>query len=256
LLLFVGPCLMSPAFAEQPSCAMLLMHGKWGHPNNLAQFGKQMEAVCDVKGIEMPWSRRRMYDQPYLVAIEEIGSQVKALRDQGYKNILLVGHSFGSNAALAYMAVRGDVDGIVALAPGHSPELTYRRGIGRAQVEQARQWVAEGRGAEWIDMEDFNQGRSRTVRMRADVLWSYFDPAGLGHMPLSASKFLKPVPLLWVIGTGDPLYGGGAGFAFNKAPVHPASKYLVVEADHMTTPEAAVAPTLDWVRSLPLNAVP
>ena len=40
--------------------------------------------------------------------------------------------------------------------------------------------VAEGKGAEMLEMEDFNQGKARPVRMRADVLLSYFDPEGLG----------------------------------------------------------------------------
>lgn len=227
------------------------MHGKWGHPNNLAAFGRQMEPVCDTRSIEMPWSRRRNYDQPYPVVIAEIAAQVHALRDAGHTRVLLAGHSFGANAALAYMATQGKVDGVIALAPGHSPEAMYRRGLGKAAVDQARLWVTEGKGAEMLDMDDFNQGKSRSVRMRADVLLSYFDPEGLGHMPRSAAGFQQPVPFLWVIGTADPLYPAGAAFAFNKAPPNPVSKYLVVEADHMGTPEVAAAQVLEWVRALP-----
>ncbi len=238
-------------WAQPKPCAMLLMHGKWGHPNNLAAFARQMEPVCDTLSIEMPWSRRRNYDQPYPVAIAEIATHVQALRDKGYGRVLLSGHSFGANAALAYMATQADADGVIALAAGHSPAFTYARGIGKAAVDQARQWVAEGKAAEMMDMEDFNQGKARPVRMRSDVLLSYFDPEGLGHMPLSASKFKKAVPFMWVIGTKDPLYIGGPSYAFEKALPHPASKYLVVEADHMGTPEVAVAQVLEWVRALP-----
>ncbi len=239
------------AWAQPKPCAMVLMHGKWGHPNSLLAFGRQMEAACDTQSIEMPWSRRRSYDQPYPVAIAEIAARVKALRDKGYTRVLLAGHSFGANAALAYTATQGDADGLIALAPGHSPDNMYRRGVGKAAVDQARQMVAEGKGAEMLDMDDLNQGKSRTVRMRADVLLSYFDPEGLGHMPLTAAGFKKPVPFLWVIGTADSLYAAGAAFAFNKAPAHPASKYLVVEADHAGTPEVAAAQVLEWVKALP-----
>lgn len=239
------------AWAETKPCVVVLMHGKWGHPNNLATFGRAMEAACDTKSLEMPWSRRRNYDQPYPVAIAEIATQVKALHDKGYARVLLAGHSFGANAALGYMATQGDADGVIALAPGHSPMFTYGRGIGKAAVDQARQWVAEGRDADTLEMEDFNQGKSRSVRMRADVLLSYFDPEGLGHMPLSASRFKQAVPFLWVIGTKDPLYLSGPGFAFEKAPAHPASRYLVVEADHLGTPEVAAPQVLDWVKGLP-----
>lgn len=244
-------CFAPAAWAQPKPCAMLLMHGKWGHPNNLAAFGRQMEPACDTQSIEMPWSRRRNYDQPYPVAIAEIAAQVKALRDKGYARVLLAGHSFGANAALAYMATQADADGVIALAPGHSPAFTYGRGIGKAAVDQARQMVAEGKGTEMLDMEDFNQGKSRPVRMRADVLLSYFDPEGLGHMPQSASNFKKAVPFLWVIGTKDPLYPAGPSYAFEKAPAHPASQYLVVEADHLGTPEVAAPQVLAWVRALP-----
>ncbi|WP_240791990.1 alpha/beta fold hydrolase [Rhodoferax bucti] len=247
--LLVG-CL-APAWAQPKPCAMLLMHGKWGHPNNLAAFDRQMEPACDTQSIEMPWSRRRNYDQPYPVAIAEIAAHVKALHDKGYARVLLAGHSFGANAALAYMATHADADGVIALAPGHSPAFTYGKGIGKAAVDQARQMVAEGKGTDMLDMEDFNQGKSRPVRMRADVLLSYFDPEGLGHMPQSASMFKKAVPFLWVIGTKDPLYPAGPSYAFEKAPAHPASQYLVVEADHLGTPEVAAPQVLAWVRALP-----
>jgi len=239
------------AWAQPKTCAMVLMHGKWGHPNNLAAFGRQMEPVCDTQSMDLPWSRRRNYDQPYPVAIAEIAAQVKALRGKGYTRVILAGHSFGANAALAYMATQGDADAVVALAPGHSPENMYRRGIGKSAVDQARQLVAEGKGAEMLDMEDFNQGKSRTVRMRADVLLSYFDPEGLGHMPLSASAFKKAVPLLWVIGTRDPLYPAGPAFAFERVPANPASQYLVVDADHASTPEVAAAQVMEWLKGLP-----
>jgi pimeloyl-ACP methyl ester carboxylesterase len=246
-LLVVAPA----ALAQAKPCAMVLMHGKWGHPNNLSAFARTMDAACDTKSLEMPWSRRRNYDQPYPVAIAEIAAQVKALREKGYSRILLAGHSFGANAALAYMATEGDADGVVALAPGHSPAFTYSRGIGKAAVDQARQWVQDGKGGDSLDMEDFNQGKARTVRMRADVVVSYFDPEGLGDMPLSASRFKKAVPFLWVIGTGDSLHAAGPAYAYDKAPQHPASQYLVVEADHIGTPDVAAAQVLAWVKGLP-----
>jgi pimeloyl-ACP methyl ester carboxylesterase len=250
-LVLMAALVMGNAWADNKTCAMILMHGKWGQPINLAVFARHMEAVCDTQLIEMPWSRRRNYDQPYQVAMAEIAAQVKSLRDKGYSRVLLAGHSFGANAGLAYMASVGDVDGVIALAPGHAPELMYRRGIGKVAVDQARTWVAEGKGSEMLDMDDFNQGQRRLMRMRADVLLSYFDPEGLGHMPLSASRFKRSVPLLWVIGMADPLYAQGSAFAYDRAPPHPASKYLVVQADHMGTPDVAAGQVLEWVKGLP-----
>lgn len=251
VLLAALGALAVPALAQDKGCAVVLLHGKWGTSQLLASLGRQLEPACTSQAIELPWSRRRGYDQPYAKALDDIAQQVKALRAQGYRRVLLAGHSMGANAALAYMAQVGDVDGVVALAPGHSPESMYRRGIGKDAVDQARELVAAGKGDEMLSMEDLNMGQRRSMRMSAQVLLSYFDPEGLGNMPLSAAHFKKPVPLLWVAGTQDPLNTGGPEPVFSHAPAHPASKYLVVQADHMGTPDVAAPQVLAWIQALP-----
>lgn len=250
-LLFGGLLLaLWPAQAQDKGCAMVLLHGKWAGPQYISFFGRKLEPVCAFKALEMPWAERRAYDQPYASALADIDAQVQAFRAQGYQRVLIAGHSFGANAALAYMAPTGGADGIIALAPGHSPAAMYQRGLGSGAVDKARELVAAGKGGERLDMDDFNQGKKRSMRMRADVLWSYFDPAGLGHMPATAAAFKQPVPLLWVIGTADPLFAGGADFAYSKAPPHPKSQYLVVNAGHVDTPDVAAAQVADWIKNL------
>lgn len=239
------------AIAQEKSCAVVVMHGKWGNTQSISFFGRRLEPTCDYKSIELPWSKRRNYDEPYATALAEIKAQVSAFRGQGYKRVLLAGHSFGANAALAYMSEIGDADGVIALAPGHVPAFMYERNIGKDAVDRARELVASGKGDETLTMEDLNQGQRQSIRMRAKVLLSYFDPQGPGYMPGTAARFKKPVPLLWVVGTKDPLYPFGADYAFNKAPTHPASKYLVLEADHGGTPDAAATEVLKWIKSLP-----
>ena len=132
----------------------------------------------------------------------------------------------------------------LALFPVTPPEA-------KDAVDKARELVKAGQGSEKLAMDDLNQGKRQSIRMSADVLWSYFDPAGLGHMPGTAASFKKPVPFLWVIGTNDPLYAAGEDFAYRKAPDHPASKYLVVSAGHIDTPDVAAAQVLEWLRGLP-----
>ena len=117
--------------AATPACALVLMHGKWGGPQGLAPFADKVEPACHVVLLEMPWSGRRSYDQPYPVALKEISAQVQTLRDKGYRRVLVGGQSFGTNAALAYMAEMGDADGVLALAPGHSPRQMYQQGMVR-----------------------------------------------------------------------------------------------------------------------------
>ena len=236
--------------ATTPSCALVLMHGKWGGPQGLALFARKLETVCQVVLLEMPWSGRRAYDQPYAVALKEISAQVQTLRGKGYRQVLVGGQSFGTNAALAYMAEVGDADGVLALAPGHSPRVMYQQGMGRAEVDQARTLVAAGQGAQTLTINDMNQGRRRNMTMSAETLLSYFDPDGLGHMPKTSANFKKAVPVLWVIGTQDPLYPAGEAYAYAKLPAHAKSRYLVVEAGHGNTPEVAATGVIEWLKGL------
>ena len=236
--------------AAAPACALVLMHGKWGGPQGLAPFADKVEPACHVVLLEMPWSGRRSYDQPYPVALKEISAQVQTLRDKGYRRVLVGGQSFGTNAALAYMAEMGDADGVLALAPGHSPRQMYQQGMVRAEVDQARTLVAAGQGAQRLTINDINQGRRRNMTMSADTMLSYFDPDGLGHMPKTSAGFKKAVPVLWVIGTQDPLYPAGEAFAYAKLPPHAKSRYLVVEAGHGNTPELATAAVVEWLKGL------
>ena len=87
--------------------------------------------------------------------------------------------------------------------------------------------------------------------MRADVLLSYFEPERLGNMALTSAAFIKPIPVLWVVGTRDPLYPYGSSYGFDKTPHHAASKYLVVEADHASTPDVSVDQVKEWLKALP-----
>jgi acetyl esterase/lipase len=118
---------------------------------------------------------------------------------------LLAGHSFGANAALAYMAEIGDADGIIAIAPGHSPRYRYDSGMVRSAVNEARAAAAGGRADEKIKLNDMNQGQRRDFNLPAQILLSYFEPDGWGHMPATAARFKRAVPFMWVIGTRDPL---------------------------------------------------
>lgn len=236
---------------DSKACALVLMHGKWHNARDFGYFGDKLEPACAFKSLDMPWSKRRNYDVPYPVALAEIKAQVEAFRRDGYQRVILVGHSFGANAALAYMSEIADVDAVISLAAGHSPAYMYQKGIGAKAVDKARHLVAEGQGEETLYMDDLNQGRQQNISMRADVLLSYFDPAGLGNMPGTVTRFKRPVPLLWVLGDKDPLYPFGAAYLFDKAPPHPASRYVVVAADHVNTPDAAASEVLAWIRALP-----
>lgn len=255
LLLLVLAMLSSPvAWAADKSCAIVLMHGKWGNPRFVAGFGEALSDLCEYESLEMPWSQRRNYDADYPEALAEIARQVTRFREQGFQRVIVAGHSFGANAAIAYMANHGDADGVMAIGPGHTPEIFYERGRTRESVDQARAMVNEGKGEETSGFHDINQDREQKIRMRARIYLSYFDPDGIGNMGRSADGFYKAVPFAWIIGTSDRLSRGGPQYAHARAPEHPKSTYLEVSADHVSVLDAPGRQAArEWLLSLDAN---
>ena len=244
-----GAC--ASALAEPLSCGVVLMHGKWGMPQSpyLKPVVQKLEPSCSVKLLEMPWSRLRLYDKPYADALAQIRQAVAEFRQAGVQWVAVGGQSFGANASLAYMAQVGDVDAVLPLAPGHVPESFYQISEVRRGIDGAHQAVQAGQGDTLVEMTDINQGQRRQVKAPAAALWSYFDPQGWGHMGLSARNFRKPVPVFWAIGTLDPLYPASSMAIYQQLPAHADSQYLVVQANHATTPEAASEALWLWVKA-------
>lgn len=250
-LVFAGLLSVSPAWADPVSCGVVLMHGKWGTPQSpyLKPVVQKLEPACQVKLLEMPWSRGRLYDKSYAEAVAQIRQAVSEFRQAGVQWVAVGGQSFGANASLAYMAQVGDVDAVLPMAPGHVPENFYPIPEVRRGIDVARQAVASGQGDALVEMTDINQGQRRAIKAPAAALWSYFDPQGWGNMALSAQSFRKPVPVFWAIGTQDPLYPSGSAAIYQKLPVHSDSQYLVVQANHATTPETASEALWVWVKA-------
>ncbi|WP_416547797.1 alpha/beta hydrolase [Limnohabitans sp. DCL3] len=251
LLLCMVLCSSATAWAQAPTCAVVLMHGKWGTAQspNLKPVVDKLAPICQVKMLDMPWSRHRLYDQPYADALVQIQEAVTALRQSGVQWVAVGGQSFGANATLAYMAHIGDADALLPMAAGHVPEVFYAMPDLRRSIDTARQKLESGRGSDMVEMSDINQGQRRLVQPTAQALWSYFNPQGWGNMRLSAAAFRKPVPVFWAIGTADSLYPQASAAIYNSMPLHPDSRYEVVQATHATTPEVASDALLAWVKT-------
>ena len=134
----------------------------------------------------------------------------------------------------------------MVLAPGHVPALMYERGISKDAVDKARAG-AGGPGGETLSMEDLNQGQRSSIRMTAEVLWSYFDPARLGHMPGSAAAFKSQCHFYGWLARQIACTRSVRTMPL-QGPAHPHSKYLVVTAGHLDTPDVAAEQVLEWLR--------
>ena len=239
-------------WAAEPA-GVILLHGKEGSPN-AKYYGSFVSTLMRegflVRTPEMPWSRGRALNRSFETAMEEVDDVVKELRAAGAKKIFIAGHSLGANATL-YYGTRSSVDGVLAIAPGHVPELKgFQERLGDS-VERARRMIQTGHGDERASFTDTNQGKDFAVQTTAQIYLSYMDPAGHAVMPKNAAALKPGCPLLWVIGTNDPMYERGPSYAFERAPPsHPLNKYLVVRSNHLNTPEAATGEIVVWLKAV------
>ena len=247
-LLLLAPL---PATAGEASeVGIVLMHGKWGSPNrNIDQLADSLRnAGYKVSTPEMPWSLSHSYDKSFEQAMAQIDFTVAVLKANGAKRIIVAGHSLGANAALAYGAHHPGLLGVMAIAPGHTPELPDFRVRMADKLEEAKAKLASGHGDEAVTFTDLNQGRMKSITLSAAIFVSYFDPNGLANMPANAAH--QSAPTLVVAGTDDRLTGLGQDYLFNRLPPDNRNRYLLVEAGHLETPTVAKGQIVEWVESI------
>lgn len=230
---------------------VVLLHGKGGTPTSMIEGlneSLQREGAL-VEAPELPWSARRIYDATYEQAMAEIDGAVERLKKAGAKNIAVIGHSLGANAAIGYAARRPGLHAVVALAPGHLPEAWALRIRTKGAIARAKQMIADGQGQVPTSFPDLAQGIPFSIKATPEVYLSMFDPEGPAVMPKNAAA-MAPVPLLWVVGVADPIFFHGKDYAFDPGAKHPKSKYMVIAGMHMSTPFQARGAIIDWLRSL------
>src|SRR6266851_5733786 len=195
--------LPAAAWAQPATTGLILMHGKWGTPDKGIQ-PVELElrgAGFVVVSREMPWSERRAYDASVDDVMVQLDGEVAKLRAAGARKIVIGGHSLGANIALGYAARHPDVAGVLALAPGHTPERFARNPEIAKSLDKARSLLAAGKGGSFANFADINQGKTREVSAKPAVYISYFDSSGPAVMPRNAAMLSPNTALLWVVGT-------------------------------------------------------
>jgi dienelactone hydrolase len=258
VLAFVMLLALAASTAAVPALAaerlgVVVLHDKNDPPDKqLSEVVRLLRNVgFDVQTPEMPWSKKRGFDATYQQALVEIGMAVEELRLGGATRVALVGHGLGANAALGYTASREDVFAIVALAPSHDPER--HREVFLPDVRKARSLLNSAGGHVRSLFTDIAHDKDYDLSTTAEVYLSFNDPDGMAVMPRSCAALKKPVPLLWVVGVGDPLCHLGRSYAYSKAPGHAQSRYEEVAADHQGVPRSAARMVAEWLRGLTLQ---
>lgn len=246
LVALLSASLVHPVLAASSEVGVVLMHGKWGSPQSMLPLARELESRSYlVSNAEMAWSGRRLYDVDYPAALKEIEQQVRQLRANGAKRVVVAGQSLGSNAAVAYASSGFDLDGLVILSPGHFPEGGMGKRL-RSSLERARSMVAANRGTDSESFDDINQGKQRSIKIAASTYVSYFDPDGLGAITKNVKKLSKAMPVLLVIGTADPFYSESKAM-FDSTPPHALSRYLALDTDHFNMPKVVAPELLKWL---------
>ena len=250
----VGDCGAAPGAALQ-GFGIVYLHGKGGWP--AAFNGGILSSLQDEGALvatpEMPWSFHRRYAATYDEAMKEIEGVVAGLQAKGARRIVVVGHSLGANAAIGYAARHPDLAGVVALSPGHLPEVGRMHSFVADAVARAKALIAEGKGNVRQTFPDMAQGIPLIATATPIVYLSMFDPDGPAVIPKNAATIGAaplPLPLLWVVGKLDPIDRRGPQYAFDAAARNPKSKYIEVFAGHLTAPLAARKQVVDWINSL------
>jgi pimeloyl-ACP methyl ester carboxylesterase len=244
LLLLVATSVQA---ASLRGVGVVFLHGKgvWA-----GAFDGGIPAALEAEGAvavspEMPWSLRRLYGATYDEAMGEIDA---GLKGKGVRRIVIIGHSLGANAAIGYAARRKDVAAVVALSPAHLPETADMRNRTAGAVKEARTLAAAGEKSRRI-WPDRVQGIPTFATASPAVYLSMFDPDGPAVIPRNAEA-LHGLPLLWVVGRSDPIFGRGRDYAFSRAPRNPKSRYVEVSAGHLTAPQVARSQVVEWLKSL------
>jgi pimeloyl-ACP methyl ester carboxylesterase len=230
---------------------VVYLHGKGAWPG--AADGGILSTLAEEGALvatpEMPWSFKRKYGATYEQSMAEIDAAAAGLKAEGATRIVVMGHSLGANAAIGYAARHPDLAAVVALAPAHLPEAEGLRSHTQEAIAEAKQLVAAGQGDVPHRFPDMAQGIPLTATATPLVYLSMFDPDGPAVIPKNAEA-MGPVPLLWVVGTLDPIARRGPDYAFKFGAKNPKSRYIEVFAGHLTTPLAARSQVVEWINSL------
>lgn len=238
----------------QDKVGVVLMHGKSGTASDSSPVGELASYLRDngiiVSTPDMPWHSDRMLDKTYEDSMLEIDAAVKTLKSKGAIKIVVGGHSMGANAATGYGSTRDGLAGILAIAPGHIPDVGgYQKRLGH-DWQRAQAMVDAGKGKEKDDFNDRNQGSNSEIEVTAEIYLSWFDPEGAAAMPDNVSALKPNTPLMWIVGTEDRMFERGEDYAFSEAPEHPKNSYTVVDGGHKETPEIGKNEILNWLKSL------
>lgn len=201
---------------------------------------------------EMPWSEKRAYDKGFEQALIEVRAKIDALREKDEDTIIFLGgFDLGANAAIAFAALQDYVDGVLAIEPGHTPDLkSFQDKLGDSLV-RAKKMLNAGSGDKKAEFSVVSQGSVGSKEMSAATYLSYFDPDGNAVLPKNMSHLWEGVALLWVVGSDGEMAKHGRAYAYDLAPEYEFNRYVEIKGgNHTNTPEKATDEIISWMKGI------
>jgi len=197
------------------------------------------------------WSKIKKYSLPVDEALQDcISPRIDRLKNKGAKKIVVLGKSLGANMAIRAGVVIDGIDAIIAMAPGHRPEKPFIMKKHSADVEHARGKVKNGKGEEFFNYMDNNQGKEKSLEVRAANFLSWFDPNGKAVMGTNAPKIKNGIPFLWIAGSDDYISDGTGKSIYDSVPKNSQSKFLLVDGGHGDVRENGKEKIIEWLKGL------
>lgn len=194
---------------------------------------------------DMPWSAMVRHAVPIQAAEKIVRAEFDWLRQQGARNLFLVGFSKGGMFA-AYMAGQITLDGLVLIAPnGASNYGLQREGVARAQA-----LVALGKGNERTALPHYDpiSGRNTSLETEPATYLSWFDPDGAMNGDRIYQGLKPGVPILLVVPTRDwANLLAMKQTLFAALPAHPANQLYEPESNHSDAVNTSADEVVRWI---------
>ena len=253
ILLTIGFVSKVDISAASEKIGIALLHGKGSFELPSKSIGSLRDALNDAGYLtelpNLPWERDRKYDVPIEEFFKEIDGAVSNLRKRGATKIVVAGHSMGGNIGMAYAARGPGVAGLIVIAPGHVPDSPAWRKMFADHVAKAKSMIAIGKGREFGEFADRNQGTNTSITVRADIYLSYFDPDGLAGMRNSASRLKPETRVLWIV--EEKRKNNFSSKSLEAIPSSVATDHLIIDSSHRDAPENSIDAIISWLKKLP-----
>ena len=230
---------------------VVILHGQQGSrtDNQLVPLVRALRSAgAKVRISDMGWSKSSYMEMTYDQAIARIAKEIEPLRKDGATRIVLAGQSLGANAAIAYVAQGGQVDGLVLMSLGAFSEDSSKRADIAQSLAIARKDVADGNGAKVSSrVETQANNQTFTTQARADAYVSYKSADGPACVRCNMAKISPEFPMLFASAPND-----GLDFSRVKAIVATrkadyVSMLEIAGVDHFTLPRVIAPQAIAWM---------